>query len=498
VTASLLGNEGTRVIVLLTDGESPNKIAAQMEAEAAKQAGISIYAAGIGGSISEDELNGLASFPPAEYRVYIKDFAEEALNEELQSLIASICLIPEIFTIGQELEEMLIKGRVRSLQYYLPEKGLTVTANVSGGANMYMSRTIRNPTILSANITTGGSGILSVYVSFNSSMKKPADVDTVDTSSTIFVSIIANRENTTFRASTAVGNMTIRFPPDAPVKFRVQKYTSQISYFEWYPPLRTNGIINKYTLLCIPELFGLPNCTVKIDSSIYLTALGRDITAESSCLERGLTYNCSLNATNDEGHGPPIFTQLVEDSQLKLMCSEVTLGKANCTWERLVGFILTYRVICNLTTTNTMKYNESTTELSVMVNTPTPATLHTCYVMTTTIFGDVNDYHCFVTAPWKPRKVKAWREGPDKVELTWITRRTAIEDDIIKNYNVFIYGLDKKWITNSYDKNYTLISPILRDNNLKVLIRVQAVNDAGEGPKSGAMCWYNTPRPRAN
>ena len=75
------------------------------------------------------------------------------------------------------------------------------------------------------------------------------------------------------------------------------------------------------------------------------------------------------------------------------------------------------------------------------------------------------------------------------MELTWITRRTAIEDDIIKDYNVFIYGLDKKWINNSYDKNYTLISPILRDNNLKVLIRVQAVNDAGEGPKSGAMCW---------
>ena len=92
VTASLLGNEGTRVIILLTDGKSPNRDAAEMEAEAAKRAGISIYAAGIGGSISEDELNSLASYPREEYRVYIEDFAEEALNEELQSLIASICL----------------------------------------------------------------------------------------------------------------------------------------------------------------------------------------------------------------------------------------------------------------------------------------------------------------------------------------------------------------------------------------------------------------------
>ena len=106
---------------------------------------------------------------------------------------------------------MLIKGQVRSLQYYLPEEGLTITANVSGGANMYISYTIRNPTILTANITTGGSGILSVYVSpMDSSMKRQADLDTVG-SSIIFVSIIANRDNTTFRASTAVGDVTTPF-----------------------------------------------------------------------------------------------------------------------------------------------------------------------------------------------------------------------------------------------------------------------------------------------
>ena len=126
---------------------------------------------------------------------------------------------------------MLIKGQVLSLQYDLPEEGLTITADVSGGANMYISRTIRNPTFLTANITTGGSGILSVYVPprdgsvnlkadtlsnfiifvsiiSNGSMKRQAD--TVGSSSTIFVSIIANRDNTTVRASTAVGNAVIR------------------------------------------------------------------------------------------------------------------------------------------------------------------------------------------------------------------------------------------------------------------------------------------------
>ena len=85
------------------------------------------------------------------------------------------------------------------------------------------------------------------------------------------------------------------------------------------------------------------------------------------------------------------------ESRLKLTCSEVTLGKAHCTWVPPDEGDLNYTVICNLTKTNTMKYNESTTGLSVMVNTPTPATLHTCYVMTSMMRGDVTDYHCFVT-----------------------------------------------------------------------------------------------------
>ena len=90
--ASVLGDEGIRVILLLTDGESNNRPAAERAADAAKQAGIRIYTAGIGDSVNEDELNSLASYPPEEYRVSIADFTETALNEELQPLIASTCL----------------------------------------------------------------------------------------------------------------------------------------------------------------------------------------------------------------------------------------------------------------------------------------------------------------------------------------------------------------------------------------------------------------------
>ena len=90
--ASVLGDEGIRIILLLTDGESNSRRAAERAADAAKQAGIRIYTAGIGNSVSEDELNSLASYPLEEYRVSIADFTETALNEELQPLIASTCL----------------------------------------------------------------------------------------------------------------------------------------------------------------------------------------------------------------------------------------------------------------------------------------------------------------------------------------------------------------------------------------------------------------------
>ena len=89
---TLLGNEGIRVIFLLTNGKSNDRSAAEDAAEAAKQVGISIYAGGIGDNVNEDELNSLASYPPEEYRISIEDFTETALNEGLQSLIDSTCL----------------------------------------------------------------------------------------------------------------------------------------------------------------------------------------------------------------------------------------------------------------------------------------------------------------------------------------------------------------------------------------------------------------------
>ena len=84
--ASILGNEGTRVILLLANGASNDREEAVEAAEAAKRARITIYAAAIGDDITEEELDMLVSYPPEEYRVSIAGF------EARHSFITSACL----------------------------------------------------------------------------------------------------------------------------------------------------------------------------------------------------------------------------------------------------------------------------------------------------------------------------------------------------------------------------------------------------------------------
>ena len=91
-TTSVLGSKGTRIILLFTDGQSDSQQYAENAANAATQAGISIYAGGIGSSVSEEELNNLVSYPPGDYRVSVADFNGITFVQEIQPLIASSCL----------------------------------------------------------------------------------------------------------------------------------------------------------------------------------------------------------------------------------------------------------------------------------------------------------------------------------------------------------------------------------------------------------------------
>ena len=97
--ASALGSEGIRIIILFTDGMSNNPVAAINAADAAKQTGISIYAGGIGNSVSENELNSLASDPPEDFRVSVAGFSVDAFNEEIAPLIRATCLSELIIMI---------------------------------------------------------------------------------------------------------------------------------------------------------------------------------------------------------------------------------------------------------------------------------------------------------------------------------------------------------------------------------------------------------------
>ena len=86
--------------------------------------------------------------------------------------------------------------------------------------------------------------------------------------------------------------------------------------------------------------------------------------------------------------------------------------------------------------------------------------------------------------PGKSRKVKVTQRGPHTVHLTWLTPLGG--DNIISHYNFYIHCHDEIWTSDGPAKEFTMSSPVLEQ---VVLIRVQAVNDAGEGPWSGVNLW---------
>ena len=119
-------------------------------------------------------------------------------------LSSNVYIVPEPFPIGQQLEATLSEGQVRSLQYVLPEDGLTITADVDGEANIYMSYTTRNPNFATADFITAGSGLLSYYVPPHESAKKRQAIIIVGTS--LFVSVVAKQSDTFCTAYTTFGD----------------------------------------------------------------------------------------------------------------------------------------------------------------------------------------------------------------------------------------------------------------------------------------------------
>ena len=73
----------------------------------------------------------------------------------------------------------------------------------------------------------------------------------------------------------------------------------RVVVFSWSPPPVThrNGVITSYTLSCSPSLSSLPKSTSSEQTS--LTVAG---------FSPGVSYSCSLAASNTQGSGPPANT----------------------------------------------------------------------------------------------------------------------------------------------------------------------------------------------
>ena len=83
----------------------------------------------------------------------------------------------------------------QSFNYPLPSDRLTLKVYVpSGIANVYGSFTLRNPSYFTADVMTGGSGILTLYIPFKES-------------ETVYISALAKKPNTTFLLNVEIGDV---------------------------------------------------------------------------------------------------------------------------------------------------------------------------------------------------------------------------------------------------------------------------------------------------
>ena len=70
--------------------------------------------------------------------------------------------------------------------------------------------------------------------------------------------------------------------------------------FSWTAPSETDGVPTGYTLSCVPSLEGIPTLIITIQSD--------QTTATINNLENGVTYSCTVTATNSGGSSPPSNT----------------------------------------------------------------------------------------------------------------------------------------------------------------------------------------------
>lgn len=93
-TQLFMGYKQRKVVVVLTDGLSNYDIQDTIpEAERLKQQNVEVYTVGLTKYIDEDELRGLASFPPSKYFLHLDD--PNSFHYKVEVLVYRLCNLPD-------------------------------------------------------------------------------------------------------------------------------------------------------------------------------------------------------------------------------------------------------------------------------------------------------------------------------------------------------------------------------------------------------------------
>lgn len=133
-------SSAARVVIIITDGKSDNKIDAYKNSQMLKDKGITVFVIGIGSQVDKQELDNLASNPPCTHVQELQKYSElDSLKAEIKELSckALVTLEDGVYTYpcGQRMNFQVNPAATRSV----------VVRPTSGSVRVYGSHTIAQP-----------------------------------------------------------------------------------------------------------------------------------------------------------------------------------------------------------------------------------------------------------------------------------------------------------------------------------------------------------------
>ena len=91
--------------------------------------------------------------------------------------------------------------------------------------------------------------------------------------------------------------------PGAPEYLDIASLTPYETLLIWDTPSVTNGVLNEYTVMCVPVNAALPTVANIVETALY--QFNHPMFASLNGLYPGEMYSCSVSAANEVGYGPP-------------------------------------------------------------------------------------------------------------------------------------------------------------------------------------------------